>query len=97
MCPCCLFRYGIDDGMYKLMEYRQSWIKKGLLFGGELIAPKWNIEAAVKQLNNLSKCNFSIFSKANVNWENFIKVQNADWTSEFDKEYIKSNWLKYRQ
>ncbi len=97
MCPCCGFHYGIDDDMYKLMEYRQDWINQGMPFGSELEHPNWTITTVIKQFKNLVNCDFSIFSKTSENWEYMIKKQNIDWTSDFEEDIIRENWFVHRR
>ena len=89
-CPCCVFEYGIDDTIYgenSFMKYREEWINKGMPYGGQLINNTvWNLETALKQLNNLMFVNIGAYFLVAVEKENYM------WTSNFDRKRIIDIW-----
>ncbi|GAA4391641.1 hypothetical protein [Hymenobacter koreensis] len=95
-CPCCVFLYGVDEINYgdnALMSYRDKWIEEGLPFENMLHPTfvKWNLKAALAQLDNLKRIKITDY------YHRRLGEENGLWTPEYDANAIEVCWWKRRR
>lgn len=91
-CPCCAFEFGIDDTDYgdnAFMKYRLKWFKNGMEFMSSTEFKNWDLKQVITNLNNLSKVKLSDYFL-------YDKVNNSEWTSNYNLEEIKGYWENAR-
>jgi hypothetical protein len=87
-CPCCSFEFGVDESNYgdnPFVKYREKWVENGLKFMSPTENPDWNLEEAIANLKNLKSLDIKMYFLND-------KVNNKEWTSYFDEDYIRRKW-----